>query len=138
MTRSLAQNILRAAAAEGIRIRVDAGDLRLTAPPGLLTPEVVAFITSHKSALLALLTRKSVPSHVPGIVWDPRGGVRVADPVLYPMSEIDPADPEGSREVMLEQACQRQAEIDEAEEVAFFTEMGRQQGAAAEGVRYAD
>lgn len=121
MTRCLAFWVLNAAAMEGIKVTAEGDNLKLSAPPGVLTPEIVAFIASHKSALLALLTRKPVPSHVPGIVWDPRGGVRLADEHLVHMTKIDSAGPEGSRVVMLEQECRPQAAQEEAEEIAFFT-----------------
>lgn len=80
MTRCRAFWVLNAAAMEGIRVIAEGGSLRLSAPPGVLTPDIVAFIKSHKPALLALLTRRPVRSHVPGIVWDPRGGVRLELP----------------------------------------------------------
>lgn len=86
-TRCLAFRILNAAATEGIRVSAEDGGLRVSGPRDVLTPDVVRLIKSHKHALLALLTRRPVRSHVPGIVWDPRGGVRLEQPEDFPAND---------------------------------------------------
>ncbi len=46
----------------------------------MLTPEVLGVITTFKAPILAAVGGRPVPSAEPGVVWDPRGGVRCAEP----------------------------------------------------------
>lgn len=112
MTRSLAHNILGAAIDAGIGVEVD-GDcnLRLSGPEDVLTPDVIAFIAAHKQAIVALLLRYAMPSHVPGVLWHPRGGVVLEERIW--LERFDPRDPEGSRALLDDQA-----DVDEAERQA--------------------
>src|SRR4051794_9981733 len=60
----------------GIELVVRDGRLRARAQESLLTPKMRQVIADHGGPLLAVITGKPVPSNVPGIVWDPGGGVR--------------------------------------------------------------
>ncbi len=62
----------------GVELVVRDGKLRARAAEAVLTPGVRGLIADHRAQLLAALTGRPVPSSVPGIVWDPRGGVRTA------------------------------------------------------------
>lgn len=67
-------------AGRGIRLSANGDKLRVEGPADLLTGDVYAVLVKRKPELMAVLTGKPAPSSIPGIVWDSRGGVRVADP----------------------------------------------------------
>jgi hypothetical protein len=61
----------------GIELVLRNGTLRARGPEAVLTPEIQQVIRSYRGPILAAVTGRSTPSCEPGIVWDPRGGVRV-------------------------------------------------------------
>ena len=64
----------------GVRVWAEDGKLRLSAPPGVVTAKMRERLTGSKGAIMAALTGEPQPTDTPGIVYDPAGGVRFANP----------------------------------------------------------
>src|SRR4051812_11206799 len=69
--------------AHGVTLAAEGGRLRVSAPAGRMTPELRSLLTGNMPTLMAALTGQPVPSGVGGIVWDPKGGVRLTDPGYF-------------------------------------------------------
>ena len=64
----------------GVTLEARGDRLAYRGPAAVLTPRVKDELLRHKPRLLAILSGRPVPSRTPGVVWDPRGGVRVEHP----------------------------------------------------------
>jgi hypothetical protein len=64
----------------GVTLTARADGLAYDAPAGAMTPQLLATLAACKGELMARLSGAPYTSIVPGIVHDPRGGVRVANP----------------------------------------------------------
>jgi hypothetical protein len=67
-------------AARGIRLGAEGGKIRVTAPPGRMTPDLRDLLKGNKGPLLAALTGRPVPTATEGVCWHPTGGVALCDP----------------------------------------------------------
>jgi hypothetical protein len=75
--------------AKGVELTVEGSNLRYRGPAGVMTPELMELLRLWKPGIVAMLQDCDVPSHIPGIVWSKRGGVKVADPPPVRPEEVE-------------------------------------------------